>query len=159
MRSHSRSIFRSDGAMPCMGEITPPKTWYRPRYWWVFSIESRSATCSTTQTVVRSRSSLWQMGQSSVSERLLHRVQCLISWRKRSMARVIPSTDSHSILKRCIARRKAVLRPMPGSFCSSPTTSCNSCDIAVRSLRFYPAASTPSYRRQSSPRTNRPGDS
>ena len=52
----SRSIFRSEGEMPCMGEMTPPSTWYNPRYWRVFSTDSTSATCSTTQIVAWSRS-------------------------------------------------------------------------------------------------------
>ena len=72
IRSHSRSIFRSEGEMPCMGEMTPPSTWYIPRYWRVFSTDSTSATCSTTQIVAWSRSRSAQIGHTSSTERLLH---------------------------------------------------------------------------------------
>ena len=65
MRSVSRSIFRSEGEIPCMGEMTPPSTWYNPLYCRVFSTDSTSATCSTTQIVVWSRSSSAQIGQTS----------------------------------------------------------------------------------------------
>ncbi len=62
----------SEGEMLCMGEMTPPSTWYIPRYWRVFSTDSTSATCSTTQIVAWSRSRSAQIGHTSSSERLLH---------------------------------------------------------------------------------------
>ena len=42
---------------------------------------------------------------------------------------VICSTDSRSIFSRCIARRRAVRRPMPGSLANSETASCSRRDI------------------------------
>ena len=140
--SNKRSIFKSDGPTPCIGDITPPRTWYRPRYWRVFSIDIRSPTCSTTQMVVRSRSGLEHIGQRGVSERLLHNSQWRMSRRKRAILSVICSTEAVSIFSRCIARRNAVRRPMPGSFVNSETASCSRRDI-VRCAQFVKTQSNP----------------
>ena len=48
------------------------------------------------------------------------------------MLRVMSATDSGSMRRMCIASRRAVRRPTPGSFESSPTTFCKSCDISDR---------------------------
>ena len=68
--SHKRSIFKSEGPMPCIGEITPPRTWYWPWYCPVFSIDRRSPTCSTTHIVERSRRVSLHIGHRASSDRL-----------------------------------------------------------------------------------------
>ena len=52
---HQTSICRSEGPMPSMGEMTPPRTWYSPLYCCVASTAITSRILSTTQIVEASR--------------------------------------------------------------------------------------------------------
>lgn len=127
-RSTSESISRSPGPMPSIGEITPPRTWYSPRYCWVFSMAITSWMFSTTHTVVVSRWGSEHIGHSSVSLMLWQQRQYLISLRSLTEAWANRLTSSGDWRNRCSTRRRAVLRPMPGSRENSPTASSSSCE-------------------------------
>ena len=66
-RDSRLSMRRLAGPTPSIGEITPISTWYRPRYWRVSSMDSRSLGSSTTHSRVRSRSLSAQMPQGTSS--------------------------------------------------------------------------------------------
>ena len=67
MRASSSPIFRSSGPIPSIGEIAPCRTWYIPLYDPERSIDRMSSGSSTTQMTERSRESLLQTRQGSIS--------------------------------------------------------------------------------------------
>ena len=127
-RSTSEAISISPGPMPSIGDIMPPKTWYSPRYCWVFSIAITSRMFSTTHIVLVSRCASEHIGQMSVSLMLWHTLQYFTLWRKVPMALVKPSTLSSLCRKRCSTSLSAVLRPIPGSLENSETAFSNRVD-------------------------------
>ena len=66
---------RSLGAMPLIGDMMPPSTWYTPLYWPVASMLITSRTLSTTHIVLWSRLLSEQMLQRSPSETIMHLLQ------------------------------------------------------------------------------------
>ena len=64
-------MVKSDGPTPAIGEMMPPRTWYTPWYWPVFSMLITSLTFSTTQMVLWSRLLSEQIEQVSSSEIIL----------------------------------------------------------------------------------------
>ena len=68
-------MLKSDGPMPAIGEMMPPRTWYTPWYWPVFSMLITSRTLSTTQMALWSRERSAQNEQISSSEIIRHSLQ------------------------------------------------------------------------------------
>jgi hypothetical protein len=113
----------SSGPMPCIGEIAPPSTWYRPRITPLRSRTETSLGSSTTQIVSASREGSAQSLQSSLSATPKHSRQKRI----RSLACTIAPA---SRLASCSAdftmwkaSRCADFGPMPGRRFSSSTRS------------------------------------
>ena len=114
--STSDCIFKSLGPMPSIGEIFPPKTWYKPLNWLVFSIAITSLMSSTTQTSSRFRFGCAQISQSSTSEILWQFLQNLISLLKFRSASESSEVCSSGCLSKWSASLSAVRLPIPGSW-------------------------------------------
>src|SRR6185437_4759547 len=124
--SINESTSRSEGPIPSIGEIKPPKTWYTPLYWLVFSIAITSRVSSTTQIILWSRlgeAHIWQTGLSDIFKQT--RQNC-ISFGSLLMVALNRSTSILSWLIRCSTKRKAVFWPTPGSLANSATASSRS---------------------------------
>ena len=103
-------------------------------------------TFSTTQMVEASRRGLAQISQTSVSDILWHTRQYFTSRRSRKMLSAIAATLFSSRESVCRAKRRAVLRPMPGSLANSLTARSKSregyCSVVICAERKKLGAET-----------------
>src|SRR5919204_2136053 len=120
-RPSSSSMRRCSGSTPSIGESAPPSTWYRPRYSCVRSSESRSAGCSTTQTIVWSRRASRQISQVSSSVRFPHSRQKRTRSLTSAIAAASAPASSFGTRRRWNASRCAVRCPTPGRRVSCAT--------------------------------------
>ena len=113
-RARSSRMRRSSGPTPSMGEIAPPRTWYRPRNSRVFSIAKTSLGSSTTHRIDGSRRASRQIRQVSSSETFPQTTQnrtfSLTS--RRTAARRFTSAGSAARMWK--AMRWALFGPTPG---------------------------------------------
>ena len=122
-RSRRDLMYRSSGPTPFMGDRTPWRTWYFPRYSRARSRAMTSLGSATTQTTPPSRFSLAQMAQGpSPSVRFWHtgHREMLFLASRMEEAKVSTSSSGRERVKK--ASRWAVLWPMPGSRANCSTS-------------------------------------
>src|SRR4029453_9161027 len=113
-RRRSSSIRRGEGSPPARGESAPPSTWYTPRYSCVRSTERRSAGCSTTQMIERSRRGAGQIAESSPPVRLPPSRQKPMRSLTSRIASASANASSSGTRRMWNASRCAVRVPTPG---------------------------------------------
>src|SRR3954464_4583167 len=118
-RGSSSRILSSSGPIPSMGEMDPPRTWYRPRYSRVRSMATTSLGSSTTQRTAGSRRGSRQIRQVSSSATLPHTEQNLTRSLTSTRTWASRRTSTGSAARRWNAMRCALFGPTPGNRPSS----------------------------------------